>query len=576
MARTALTDDSYITLSYARNLALHEQWALVEGISANTATSPLNVWLLAALTFLLHAPVLAAGILLVATTAATALGLHALARDTGLNSWLVPGLGVAVLLTCPLLNSTVGLETYLAVALMVWLVRSALFGGWLGVGMLAGLLVLARPDLVLVDVAVVALAAGWRRQLWWPLGALVLGAAVALPWHAFTWVVVRIGHLGQAAGLGHYLERWTLATSLTLPVLVLGLAALVAWVGVAAWQRRLAPAGAAAITLAVGGLADYAGLSALQVAPFFWYYGPVLAGLGLCAVVTAAALMRRAPAPGRTAVAGRRRGGRARWRLRRGPRGPLGGHGSGSDQLGHSGRVPGHRRRAPPWSCRRVARRGRHDRVLLQLPGRRLPRRPGADAALRRGVSRPASWPALVVELRPLQPAGAGAGDLARGLRADRTRRTRSVAHHFPCRPHQADAPGVEVKSANPHGADRNQEDRRSGRSLRCDLLRVGAGLQLDHPISSDGHRFAAGLPIRCLFSTTLSRPRREVSQAVAFIWYDSRQVDELTYRGVGPGARLGDDRTAVGAARMVPAPVTVAPRGPAPRRLPRPFKKVG
>ena len=303
MARTALTDDSYITLSYARNLALHEQWALVEGISANTATSPLNVWLLAALTFLLHAPVLAAGILLVATTAATALGLHALARDTGLNSWLVPGLGVAVLLTCPLLNSTVGLETYLAVALMVWLVRSALFGGWLGVGMLAGLLVLARPDLVLVDVAVVALAAGWRRQLWWPLGALVLGAAVALPWHAFTWVVVRIGHLGQAAGLGHYLERWTLATSLTLPVLVLGLAALVAWVGVAVRQRRLAPAGAAAITLAVGGLADYAGLSALQVAPFFWYYGPVLAGLGLCAVVTAAALVRRAPAPGRTAVA---------------------------------------------------------------------------------------------------------------------------------------------------------------------------------------------------------------------------------------------------------------------------------
>jgi len=318
VARTALTDDSYITFSYARNLALHGQWALVEGISANTATSPLNVWLLAALTFLLRAPVLAAGILLVATTAATALGLHALARDTGLNSWLVPGLGVAVLLTCPLLNSTVGLETYLAVALMVWLVRSALFGRWLGVGVLAGLLVLTRPDLVLLDVAVVALAAGWRRQLWRPLGALVLGAAVALPWHAFTWwrfgsatsdtlpaksLAGGWGEWTYVDGLGHYLERWTLATSLTLPVLALGLVALVAWVGVAAWQRRLAPAGAAAIALAVGGLADSAGLSALQVAPFFWYYGPVLAGLGLCAVVTAAALVRRAPAPGRTAVA---------------------------------------------------------------------------------------------------------------------------------------------------------------------------------------------------------------------------------------------------------------------------------
>ena len=38
-----LIDDTYITLSYAKNLAFHAHWGLIEQGTANTATSPLNV-----------------------------------------------------------------------------------------------------------------------------------------------------------------------------------------------------------------------------------------------------------------------------------------------------------------------------------------------------------------------------------------------------------------------------------------------------------------------------------------------------------------------------------------------------
>ena len=65
VAHQALIDDAYITLDYARSLAQHGQWALVPGHPANTATSPLNVLLLAGLIVLSGHPVVSVGILLI-------------------------------------------------------------------------------------------------------------------------------------------------------------------------------------------------------------------------------------------------------------------------------------------------------------------------------------------------------------------------------------------------------------------------------------------------------------------------------------------------------------------------------
>ena len=54
LIKDSLIDDSYITLGYARNLAVHFHWGLIPQETANSATSPLNVLLLAALMDLLR------------------------------------------------------------------------------------------------------------------------------------------------------------------------------------------------------------------------------------------------------------------------------------------------------------------------------------------------------------------------------------------------------------------------------------------------------------------------------------------------------------------------------------------
>ena len=74
LVRESLTDDCYITLAYAKNLAMHGEWGLVPGSPANSATSPLNVLLLGALTLVTRIfgdphPVLALGALNVLASA---------------------------------------------------------------------------------------------------------------------------------------------------------------------------------------------------------------------------------------------------------------------------------------------------------------------------------------------------------------------------------------------------------------------------------------------------------------------------------------------------------------------------
>jgi len=79
LVRGSLIDDSYITLAYAKNLALHLHWGVVPQEFSNTATSPLNVVLLGALTAVTRIgggvrPVLALGVLSVALVVIMAWG----------------------------------------------------------------------------------------------------------------------------------------------------------------------------------------------------------------------------------------------------------------------------------------------------------------------------------------------------------------------------------------------------------------------------------------------------------------------------------------------------------------------
>lgn len=284
----AFTDDAYITLVYARNLAYHFHWGLLPGQISNTATSPLNVLLLGAVTFVVRAPVPALGIVYVAQAVALAFGLARLGESTGIGSRLA-WVCAPLLLLNPLLASSLGLETGLAVTLLVFLAWAAVRanGRWFGV--VAGLVVLTRLDLV-VFVGLLFLA---RPHMWRAIHRVVGWAGtVALPWFAFSWVV-----LGSAVSdtlliktnqtwgsftwglIGRYeLFPWSVATSMVVPAL--GLVCIATW---PLWRRVAGARHTETIAaLALGGLAYFAVYALLDVPPYFWYYGPTVAALTLC------------------------------------------------------------------------------------------------------------------------------------------------------------------------------------------------------------------------------------------------------------------------------------------------------
>ena len=309
LAHRGLPDDTYITLDYARNLVEHGHWGLTAFRDANSATSPLNVWLLAAGILVVGRPVVALGLLLVLTTALTAVWAVGLAREVGLRPPAVAGLVVGLIVTSPLFASVVGMESFLVAALLVGVARYAVPRRPVAAGVVTGLAVLARPDLVLPAVVVVAvlfLARAPRRPRQ-ALLALGVGAAVALPWHVWSWfvlgsfvpdsLIIKTGGAfpgGEVFGNGplFILARQPLPTLLVAAVAVTGLAVVV--VAAVAWTRgRDRPVDRVVVACGLGALAHYGAYTVLGVSSYLWYYSPSLALLTVCAALGAADLADR-------------------------------------------------------------------------------------------------------------------------------------------------------------------------------------------------------------------------------------------------------------------------------------------
>ncbi len=163
LAHRGMPDDSYITLDYARNLALHGHWGLTPFRDSNTATSPLNVWLLAAGILATGGrPVVAAGLVLVLSTALAGGWSAGLADALGRRRSVVVGLVVGLLVTSPIFASVVGMESFLGAALMVGVARYAAQRRAVAAGVVTGLAVLCRPDLA------VPAAWCWLCSSWGP------------------------------------------------------------------------------------------------------------------------------------------------------------------------------------------------------------------------------------------------------------------------------------------------------------------------------------------------------------------------------------------------------------------------
>jgi hypothetical protein len=305
-----LGDDAYITLGYAKNVAFHGTWGVLPGVSANTASSPLNVLLVAAATFVTRRPLLALGIVFVASTAVIGWSLARTARrlELPLAAAVLP---VALILANPYVLSSTGLESMLFAATLAALLCFAVEGRALPFGVAAGLAVLTRLEAVVFVVPLVLSSPPLRRS-----AARVAGTAalVTLPWFLPRWIIAgsaipdtfvvktlqkSFGDMTFANGPFRAMEQIRSKAWVSFaPVLAAGLALAGGALFVGARDRRIDARFLPVAGLALGAVAYYGAYAAIQVPPYHWYYSPILAGasivLGLALGAVAARLRRRA------------------------------------------------------------------------------------------------------------------------------------------------------------------------------------------------------------------------------------------------------------------------------------------
>lgn len=310
-----LGDDSYISLDYARTLVEHGQWGLVPGRTTNTATSPLNIALLAVGYAVTGTATGAVGSVLAATFAVLGASAHRLALALGLGPTL-PLATLGLMASSPLLASTLGMETYLGATVVVALAAALVRDRVVVAGLLCGLAVLVRPDTA-VPAAVVVLVLlrgpgvlGRLRRAGVIAG---LGVLVALPWHLWAWFALGgfvpdtfAFKTNPAAGRVPSLiaefddlfwSRTPTAVAVTGAVVVAGwICALVAVAGLARAPRpeRTALRRRVVVAAAASGTAHVGALMVVNAYPQAWYWGPLVAGAGLAVALTAAAHASRA------------------------------------------------------------------------------------------------------------------------------------------------------------------------------------------------------------------------------------------------------------------------------------------
>lgn len=301
----SLTDDAYISLAAGRNLAEHAHWGVVPELTANTSTSPLNVLVLGTLTwpttwFGGADPILALTVSNTICAIIIACAARSITRSISVSGWYAAAVLVLALLN-PFVLSAIGLEVLLIGAGLLSLTALALRGNMVGFGVVAGLLVLTRLDLVVC----VAVVAGCTRAIWsWRTGAAFV--AVAAPWYLFSWVVLGSAipdtfliKEGQAADVGGYDylsgpelyfdSRPVAALAAFGPALV-GVVVAVGWMFIPRVRRSIpAPLWA----LGIAGILYYIAYSVLDTVPYHWYYVVPTLSLGCFAVLAVGTLAAR-------------------------------------------------------------------------------------------------------------------------------------------------------------------------------------------------------------------------------------------------------------------------------------------
>ncbi len=297
MVRGALIDDAYITLAYARNVATDLHWGLIATERANSSTSPLNVLLLGGATALLRVsggvhPVWGLAVVFVGCATALAWWWGRVADALRLPL-LVPALGVALVLFNPLVLSSTGLEVLLIPAVLVGMLSAAVRARPVAFGVLSGLAVLTRLDLLVFVLPLALASPGVRRHLARVAG---VGIAVSLPWFAWSWwsfgsaipdtfaiktLQRSFGPWTFGNGPLNLLQIDAVLTAAAFMPALLGLVALLSWVAEGLLRRSATrPELIPAVVLGMAGVGYYAVYALLGVPPYqWWYYVPSLVAL---------------------------------------------------------------------------------------------------------------------------------------------------------------------------------------------------------------------------------------------------------------------------------------------------------
>ncbi|MEC3980291.1 hypothetical protein [Amycolatopsis sp. H20-H5] len=302
LVKNSLTDDGYITLDYAKNLAVHGKWGMVDGSTANSATSPLNVLLLGFLTLLTRVvgsphPVIALGVLNVVASATIGWGWTRLMRAFNLPA-AAAVVGLVLVLVNPFVLSATGLEVLLIPAVLMLLTVFAVEGRPALFGVAVGLTVITRLDLIVFVVLIALSAAPIRRKL---LRVVAFAILVAGPWYLFSWfalgsfvpdtLVIKqaqgglFGQWDYFSGPMMYYTGRSLVVLVTFAPAIIGVAALLGWLATrfTARGREFPPVGPL-VALGLGGVAYYVIYSYLGVGPYHWYYVTPMVSAGMFVV----------------------------------------------------------------------------------------------------------------------------------------------------------------------------------------------------------------------------------------------------------------------------------------------------
>jgi hypothetical protein len=184
--RDTFIDDAFIQFNYAESLAHHGNWGFYADQPANTATSPLNILLLAGFTLITGSAINAAVLIITVLFFILFITIQQISRSIFGDMYF--GIFCFIgLLTNLLLLSCLGMETILFVVLFVLSLaiffqeRNHLLAGTLA------FLTLARPDgfLLFIIFVFVLRKAG-------PLKFSFIYFAVLIPWYLYSWI-----HLGS-------------------------------------------------------------------------------------------------------------------------------------------------------------------------------------------------------------------------------------------------------------------------------------------------------------------------------------------------------------------------------------------